>query len=308
MTEKIGIIDLGTNTFHLLLAEVRGHTSRIFYRERQAVKIGRGGINQGVITEDALERALTCIHHFKNVIDREKVFRVQAFATSAFRSAANGQEVIRKIRLQTGIEVDMISGDQEAEYIYHGVRTAMDLRQENSLIVDIGGGSVEFIIGNGENFIWKNSFDIGAQRLLEQYQKHDPMLPREIVDLQNHYELCLRPLHEAMQQFNPRILVGSSGTFDTLSEIYCNRNHIVYSTEATESPLTIPGFYEIHNEIIGKNRAERMNMKGMIEMRVDMIVVASCLIHYLLTHFVFNNIRVSAYSLKEGALARLAEL
>ena len=119
MRERIAIIDLGTNTFHLLIADSEDATTKILYREKQPVKIGLGGINRGVITEEAIQRALACLMHFKNILNVWSVTRVQALGTSALRNAVNGHEIIQKIKTETGIEVKLISGDEEAEYIYY---------------------------------------------------------------------------------------------------------------------------------------------------------------------------------------------
>ena len=305
MKERIGVIDLGTNTFHLVVAEVVDGELSILHRERHAVKIGMGGINQNIIQEDALERALRCLLQFKEKLDQERVGKVVALGTSALRSAANGKVIIQTIKEKTGINVQIISGDQEAEYIYYGVRAAMDLGTRPSLIVDIGGGSIEFIIADSMQIFWKASVDIGAQRMLERYHRHDPMRPEERNNLNTHYHGALSHLHTAMQTFKPDILVGSSGTFDTLSEIHCQRNQPPYVHGQPESPLTLESFRAIHAELTLKNRAERMKIPGMIEMRVDMIVVASCLVEYLVDQFSFQKVRVSSFSLKEGVLATL---
>ena len=307
MKERIAIIDLGTNTFHLLIAERAGNKASILYSEKQAVKIGLGGINHGIITDDGVLRALNCIQSFKVAMQERNVIRVQALGTSALRNAVNGKDVIQKIKVETGIKVKLISGNEEAEYIYFGVRSALDLGTEKSLIVDIGGGSVEFIIGDQKKIYWKQSFEIGAQRLLEQYQKHDPILAEEVKQLEIYLENSLTPLRKAIQVFKPLTVAGSSGTFDTLSEIYCFNHNIDISTLRPETPLTIPDFYKIHYELLIKSRAQRLKIPGMIEMRVDMIVVASCLVKYLLDNFPFQKIRVSSYSLKEGVLAKWAQ-
>lgn len=305
--QKIAIIDMGTNTFHLLLAEADERGYHITKRERLAVKIGMGGINEGYITNDGIHRALLAMHSFKNTIDQEGVTQVYAFGTSALRNAKNGSDVARQIKEMTGIEVDIINGDKEAEFIYHGVRAAMHLENNKSLIVDIGGGSVEFIIGDNDHIYWKKSLEIGAQRLLEIFHKHDPIAPEDIEHLNQYLSTALQPVFEALQQFPTAIMVGSSGTFDTLSDIFCIQHDIHKTVEETETPLTLAGFEEIYHELLTKNRTQRMQMPGMIEMRVDMIVVACCLIRYLLNHHHFDRIRVSTYSLKEGVLASLIQ-
>jgi exopolyphosphatase/guanosine-5'-triphosphate,3'-diphosphate pyrophosphatase len=171
-----------------------------------------------------------------------------------------------------------------------------------SLIVDIGGGSVELIIADQETIFWKRSVDIGGQRMLEHYHRHDPMLPGELQDLEQHYKASLQDLGEAVTQWKPRTLVGSSGTFDTLSEIHCLHERIPYRSTDSETPLTVEACQRIHQELLTRDRVARMLIPGMIEMRVDMIVVASCLIKYLLEAFGFSSIRVSTYSLKEGVI------
>ena len=307
MENKIGIIDMGTNTFHLMLAEADDRGYHITYRDRLAVKIGKGGINHGMITEEGIHRALLAMQSFKNVMDQHGVTKSYAFGTSALRNAINGKDIAKRIQELTGIEVHIIDGNLEAQYIYLGVRAALGLGDENSLIIDIGGGSVEFIIGNNHQVHWKQSFEIGAQRLLEKFQHHDPILPEEIIRLDEHFDNHLRPLFDALTKFPTSIMVGSSGTFDTLSDIFCEQHGIHKTVEEIETPLSLEGFYEIYRELLLKNREQRMQIPGMIEMRVDMIVVACCLIRYILEHHTFQRIRVSTYSLEEGVLASLID-
>jgi exopolyphosphatase / guanosine-5'-triphosphate,3'-diphosphate pyrophosphatase len=305
MDDKIAIIDLGTNTFHLLLAQSHRGQYQILHQERVPVKIGLGGINSNHITAAGIVRAIEAMKRFKNILNQNNVSKVYAFGTSALRNASNGREVAEKIETETGINIRIISGDEEAGYIYEGVRAAIHMA-ETSLIVDIGGGSVEFIIGNHEGIIWKQSFEIGAQRLLEKFQKNDPILASEVNELKLFLKFSLPPLFEAIKKYKPQILIGSSGTFDTLSEIHCIRNGLPYNPAAPETPLSFKSFHEIFNELITKNRVERLQMPGMIEMRVDMIVVSCCLIDYLLDCFKnFQSLRVSSYSLKEGVLSTL---
>ncbi len=303
---RIAIIDMGTNTFHLLVAEIENQDFRILLQERIPVKIGVGGINQGIIIPAAIDRAIEALKKFKKDLDELAVVKIFAFGTSALRNAKNGIEVVSKLKENTGIETKIISGDEEATYIYAGVNLALNLEKEKSLIMDIGGGSVEFIIGNGEEIFWKQSFEIGAQRLLELFQTHDPILANEIDELNHYFEKKLVPLFDAIQKHQPKVMAGSSGTFDTLSDIYCIQSSIALKG-SPETPLAFESFENIYKELISKNRQERMQIPGMIELRVDMIVVASCLIKFILVKYRFEKIRVSSYSLKEGVMASLIE-
>jgi exopolyphosphatase / guanosine-5'-triphosphate,3'-diphosphate pyrophosphatase len=303
MKARIAIIDMGTNTFHLLLAEADEHGYHITHRERLAVKIGKGGINRGVITEDAIQRALVAMQSFKNTIERHGIDDIYAYGTSALRNAINAAEVAIRIKSLTGITINIISGDDEAMFIYEGVKAALGLGDEKSLIIDIGGGSVEFIIANHDKVFWKASLEIGAQRLLEKFQKSDPITREEIMEVDDYFSRALRPVLGELEKSPVNTMVGSSGTFDTLSDIFCAQHHIAKSAEEVETPLSIEGFFDIYDQLIHKNRSQRMDIPGMIEMRVDMIVGACCLIRYLLQHHPFKRIRVSTYSLKEGVLA-----
>ena len=303
--KTIAIIDCGTNTFHLLVARYEENHREVLLQDKKVVNIGRGGINDRLITDDAQQRAITAIQGFRASIDQYGSPKVFAFATSAFRNAENGRLLRDKIQDACNISIQIIEGDQEAEFIFWGVNAAMDLGNSPSLVMDIGGGSVEFIIGKRNEIAWKRSFEIGAQRLLDLFNHHDPILTSEVKALKDYLAGKLVDLFAALNHFRPATLVGSSGTFDTLSAIYSRRKNIDLPAELSETPLPLEDYRQIHAELVSKNREERMQIPGMIGMRVDMIVVASCIIEVLLENHGFEHTRVSTYSLKEGVLAQV---
>ncbi len=305
MNLPVAVIDMGTNTFHLLIAKPQGNQLKNLHKETLVMKIGRGGISHGLLTESAYQRTLQALQHFRAVIDQHQVMpeKVFATATSAIRSARNGAQLVQEVEAKTGIRIEVIAGDKEAEYIYYGVKAALELGNAPSLIMDIGGGSVEFIIGNEATIFWKQSFEIGAQRLLDLFMPADPIPPQSVKQLDDYLEQKLTPLIEAVNQYEPPVLVGSSGTFDTLVAIHYARSGQVYPEEkVTEFTLPIVGFLAIHQQLITLNRPERLAIPGMLEMRVDMIVVASCLLRFVIQRFAIPSIRVSSYALKEGVL------
>lgn len=299
---KVAVIDMGTNTFHLIIVEVDKGDFRIVFREKTAVKIGEKGINHGMITEEAITRALKALNRFNEVIKEEEVEQVFATATSAIRNARNGQELVRLIKSKTGIETRVITGLQEAEFIYYGVKKALKIGEKPALIMDIGGGSIEFIIGTEREILWKQSFEIGGQRMVEKFQRHDPMLDVEKYELKQYLEDHLQELFEEYKKYKPQTLIGSSGTFDTLSDIYRFKNDREKDIDLTEYPLTMSAFHDIFEELLVKNKAERLQIPGMIPLRVDMIVVACILIDHIIMKLKLKDIRVSAYALKEGVL------
>ena len=304
MKERIAIVDMGTNTFLLLIAERNGRELKHIYQDRIATKIGQDGINGGFITEEAIDRAMAALHQFDQKAKEMNVTKAVAIGTSAIRNANNQQTLITRIEAETLFQPKVISGEEEADLIYRGVRQAIDIPPSKSLIVDIGGGSVEFIIADAHQAFWKRSFEIGGQRLMELFPHHDPILPKEIENILNYLNEKLALLFEALDQWKPQVLIGVSGSFDTLSEIYCKENSIPYNN-APETPLTLLAFQSISQRLYSKTREERMQIPGMIELRVDMIVVGCCLIECLLAHYPFNCITVSSYSLKEGVVATL---
>ncbi|MFT7283188.1 MAG: exopolyphosphatase/guanosine-5'-triphosphate,3'-diphosphate pyrophosphatase, partial [Cyclobacteriaceae bacterium] len=292
---------------HLMIVEINGGDFTVLYKEKAAVRLGKGGINKGLITEDAWERAISTLIRFTKVIEDHEAAEIFATATSAVRNAGNGQELVDAIKATTGIDTRIISGLEEASYIYYGVQKALDIGDEPALIMDIGGGSIEFIIANMTEVYWLESFEIGGQRMMEIHHQNDPITDHEIKNLEEYLSSNLIRLFEAVEKFKPTTLIGSSGTFDTLSEIYQNKTGTSVGAEATEFPFTIAAFKDIFQDLVVKSRKERLDIAGMIPLRVDMIVVASVLINFIIKSFDIQSIRVSAYALKEGVLLKTVD-
>jgi exopolyphosphatase/guanosine-5'-triphosphate,3'-diphosphate pyrophosphatase len=306
MGSRLGIIDLGTNTFHLLIVEKKDDQVSTLFRESRPARIGLGGINKQIITEEAIARALDVLYFFRQKLDEFGVSHenTSAFGTSAIRNAANKDLFCETVLQQTQIPITVIDGNKEAEYIYKGVRLGAKLGTDPVLIMDIGGGSVEFIIGNETQIFWKQSFEIGGQRLMEKFMRNDPITEGNKKKLYNYLDEQLIPLANAVHQYAPSKLVGSSGTFDTLIDIdFQYRTNQWRPQTETDFNLSIDEFYRVYNLIIAGTRDERMAIPGMIALRVDMIVVAVCLIDYVLKSHGISKIQVSNYALKEGVLA-----
>lgn len=302
--DRIAIIDLGTNTFNLLIAELKPDRSyRNVFHTKISVKLGEGGIDKNFITPAAFQRGLAAIKEYQPIIEKYKVKKVVAIATSAIRGATNGAEFVDKIKAETNIDVQVISGEREAELIYYGVRKAVKLTDATSLIVDIGGGSTEFIIANDKHIFWKHSFLLGAARLLERFNPSNPITNNEMEGLQNHFKKELQPLFDAVKKFPITELIGSSGSFDSLADMIAARYYTgTISDTETEYTFNLKDISELHEVIVKSTTAERMKMKGLIEMRVDMIVVSSILLDFIIRSFAIQQLRLSTYSLKEGVM------
>jgi exopolyphosphatase/guanosine-5'-triphosphate,3'-diphosphate pyrophosphatase len=301
---KLAIIDIGTNTFKLMIARVQEDGQfLVIDKEKIPVKLGEGGINNQIISHNPFLRGLKAMKTHKARIDRFEVDKTLAFATSAIRSADNGKDFVKKVKAETGIEIEIISGDREAELIYYGVRQALDLGNEKVLIMDIGGGSTEFIIADRERIFWKHSFDLGAARLLEVINPSEPISKAEIKRLKTYLKEQMMLLWGACELYPVNTLVGSSGSFDSLAEMIYYRYHTEENPLVkTEYNFDLDHFEAIYKLLINSSIEKRFKMKGLAAMRVEMIVVAVIMIKYVMKKIKLNKMRLSTYSLKEGIL------
>lgn len=302
------IIDLGTNTFQLLIVEQEGENYKIIHEDSYAAKIGKGGISLGIITEEGIQRGIKGLQYFQQIFEKEGITNENVFATatSAVRNAKNGSEFCQRVLNETGIKIQVISGEQEATLIYEGVKLGMDIGLEPSMIVDIGGGSVEFIICDQNRVMYKQSFEIGGQRLMDKFMTTDPISPRSVTSLKDYLEEQLLPLTNAVHQYAPVCIIGSAGSFETLIDIFFVKTYgQLPPPEQISFELPIAEFYDSFYKLVSKNHNERMAIGGMKELRVDMIVVGACLIDFILKRFDIQQIKVSNYALKEGVLSKL---
>jgi len=301
-------MDLGTNTFHLLIAEGDTINPHILFKITEPVKLGEGGINKGIIQPAAYERGIKAIQQFHGHILKYNVQEIKAIATSALRSAANGKDFIEDVKQTTGIRIETINGDQEADYIYKGVKAGGCLSRQNSLIVDIGGGSIEFIVGNENEILWERSFEIGAARLMDKFHRTDPIPAASIAKLNTFLEAQLVGLFSTLSSFSLNNLIGSSGAFETFAEVIELEKGNLFDLKKTKTYLFEENeFLAGTDKLINSSHTERENNKGIAPIRVDMIVVSA-----LVTRFIMNKLGLSAVvmttsSLKEGVLATLLE-
>lgn len=303
---RIAVIDLGTNTFNLLVAEKHGNSYSIIHKAKGPVKLGEGGISKGIIAADAQERGLAILKEHKLTAEKLEVDRLFAFATSAIRSAENGLAYVERIRKETGLEVEIISGDREAEFIYHGVRQAVELPDENVMIMDIGGGSVEFIICNRHSIQWKMSFQLGIARLLEMFMPSDPVSDDEIECISEYIREIIGPLYQMNEKYHISKLIGSSGSFDTFASMIKYRYRDSGNSEnKTCFSMELHEFERLYSELIASTIVERKNMKGLALMRVEMIVMAVIMVKIIIGDFKIKELVHSDYALKEGVISEM---
>lgn len=300
----IAILDFGTNTFNLLIAERKERSFTILHSGKQPVKLGRGGIQINRITPDAFERGFVAIHNHMDIIKKYGVNEIRAFATSAIRNASNGGQFVAEVEKRFGFRVRVIAGDREAELIYKGVRQAFPFTGKKVMILDIGGGSNEFIICNKEGIIWKQSFELGMARILEIFDLSDPITNEEVHALQGYFRQELQPMFEAVEREKPVTLIGASGSFDTFYAMLRHRSGVVEDVNHSRE-ITLSDFRQIYSHLIKSTAEERRAMPGMEPVRVEMIVPAAIFVSFVIRECHIRQLIHSEFALKEGVISEL---
>lgn len=309
MALRVAVLDLGTNTFNLVIAEQNGLESfQIIHSSKLPVKLGEGGINRGVIIPVAFQRGIDAINTHYDTIRKLKAKKIFAFGTSALRSAEKGALFISTIKKNTGIEVEIISGEKEAKLIYYGVRQTLEMNDQKYLILDIGGGSNELIIADNQEIYWSHSYNLGIARLLEKFKPSNPITPNEINLIITYLTEELRDLFEVVKKYDVRVLLGASGSFETFIAMI-NADTGNFETEtalyAKSIEIKIKDFDLLYQKLIHSTIKERQQMKGLEPMRTEMIVLACLFVKFIIGKLKIDNIIQTNFSLKEGAIYQL---
>jgi exopolyphosphatase/guanosine-5'-triphosphate,3'-diphosphate pyrophosphatase len=295
------VIDLGTNTFNLLVAEVLHPGSfRVLHEERIAVKMGSGGIHKKKLMPEAMERGLHALSLHEVNIRKFGASNVRIIGTSAIRGAANRDEFIDLVHNQFGWLIEVIDGNLEAEYIFRGTINSLPPLNEKYLVLDIGGGSNEFILAEEDHIIWKKSFNIGIARVLELFQLSDPPTTQEILTVEDWFNQHLQELESICLHHQPKILVGCSGAFDTLMDILEGKEPD--ATFRNSSVFPLDQFLNIHNTLISLNKDKRSLIPGVDKNRVEMIIIATIFINFILKKLEIRKLIHTHFSLKEGVM------
>jgi len=300
---RTAIIDMGTNTFNLLVGNVEEGEMEIMHSSRIAVKIGKGGINQGEILPDAIERALLALVQLKAKANEFGVDVIKALATSAVRTASNQQAFIEQIKQTTDIDVTVISGTEEARLICQGVRQAVPLEDRKVLILDIGGGSNELIIADAHTLYWKQSYPLGMARLLAKFGACNPIAANTLAAMEMYMADNLPSFREAVATWQPTVLVGASGAFESFLLM---KNHSLSTELPAHAVYNMNDYFDIYQQLVASTLEERMTMPGIELMRADMIAHAAIFVTFILKLTGIQHMEYSDYALKEGMLYELA--
>lgn len=294
MHRYIAVIDCGTNTFTLNIYDAQSDNPFIrTAKERYFVELAEEGI--ATIGAKAFERGIAAFQSFKKTLATYENIHVVALGTAALRSASNATEFVEAVVQNTGIPIQIIGGKREALLIHKGVRLAAPLSDSPSLIMDIGGGSVEFIIANQTQLFWAKSYPIGGSVLFNELDPSDPILDSEIQQLETQLQQILEDLLAELQQHTIQYLIGASGSFDVIDNLTQRKN-----ATANFSTINVQDFQRLYKQLVPSSFEQRLQIENLMPTRAKLIVMSMLLINFTLQHIHSSQLIASDYAMREG--------
>lgn len=303
IARRFAFIDIGTNTILCLIAELKNDGSfDVLDDLAEITRLGQGVHQTGRISPEGEERSLKVLQRYLERCERLNVEEIIAVGTSALRDARNSAEVRARFKEQLGLDVRVISGDEEAAYSFLAVQKGLPLNRRELLVVDVGGGSTEFIRGNAAGVVEAISINVGSVRLTEQFLHSDPVQTEECEKMVVAIEKELRRLpNQWLKDSSILTLVGIAGTFTTLSAV--EKKLVCYTHgEVHGSRLTLS---EVRRQVAlfqGKTITERKAIPGLEPKRADVILAGACLIERVMTLFHSERVIVSDQGVRYGLL------
>jgi len=305
---RIAGIDIGTNTLRLLIVESTECAWKEISSDRKMTRLGEGFSKNQKLTPSAIQRTLEALKSFYRAIQQFYCDEVLCVATSAVREARNQNEFLSLAKKEIPFKIRVISGEEEARLTWLGVCHSFSPSTDYQIMIDIGGGSTEWILANRENILDKISLPIGAVSLTEQFLFSDPPDLNELNHMKNNIRISLARVKESfLKILNPlpsmaRITwVGTAGTVTTLSAMAQKLDQ--YSFEKVNgfvlTQSAVEGLYQI---IVSKRKEERIGLKGLETGREDIILAGTVILLETMLYFDFNQIQVSDYGLREGII------
>ncbi len=303
-TRRIAAIDLGTNSFHAVIVDISpdGRYSTIDSL-KEMVLLGKDGLGQR-LSDEAIETGLEALHKIKTLCDSYKVEVIQAYATSAIREAANGGDFIQRAIDEVGIKILAIPGQTEAELIALAVQHGLVLGEDPVLIMDIGGGSTEFIIGNQRDVFFLDSKKLGVSRIHAEFVTSDPISKKDIRHLESFYVTKLGELMEAIEEYPVETLVGTSGTMQNIAMMMAHLKKADPSATLNEFVYSADEFKLFYKKFMDMTSRQRALLQGLDAKRVDLVVPGMVLLNTIITVLGIKKIRTCTMAMREGIILR----
>lgn len=305
MKNNIAIIDLGSNLTKLVV--VSGKLPlHVIHRSVYDTKTLKSA-PKGVFDSVSIKRIEADISKVLDVANSFGCTTILGIATSAFRTRKNGKEVISSINKKFGTSIKIIEGKQEAQLIYKGALASVNLVQFPVMVMDIGGGSTEFIIGSKTSILWKHSFDFGSTALTSDIKISDPLTKNENQLLVQKLEDFLPIFFEAIKKFAPVSFIGTTGAFESFAQL-------IENSKGNTTPVQSGYTYKISElksmiaTLILSSKMERTQMDGINLLRVPTIHIAALILNYVLASTFFEQYYLSLGDVKEGVALTFLEL
>lgn len=304
---RLAAIDVGSNSVHLLIADVspEGHVE-VVDRVKEMARLGRRSFTTGLLTGEAMDLAVRVLKHFRRLVEMRHVARMRAVATSAVREARNRGQFVARIKRESGVAVEVISGREEAQLIYRAAQHALGLEGGPHLLVDLGGGSVELVLVKDRRAMWMKSAKLGAARMMERFLFADPPTPAQRKRLESHFEKEIGEQMRAARRAGVVRAVGTSGTINTLVAMARAARGEEFGTlhGATASAAEVA---RLCRKAVGASSAMRMALPGIDAKRIDQVPAAAMLADFVLRHSGAKEMAACMWALREGMLLELAE-
>ena len=294
---RIAAIDVGTNSIHMIVVEKQKHGYRVIDKEKDMVQLGRGSLEGRPLTDDAVERGVEALRRMAGIAERWQVQDVVAVATSAIREAPNGRRFITAAKKASGIDVRVISGEEEAEYIYRAVRSAVDFHGGTSLVIDIGGGSVELIVGTSDEVYLTASEPVGALRMAQMFGLDGASTPAMIDECRAYVRKRLKKSLSRISSLGFDFAVGTSGTIVALAELGWN------GTESVSSGLrwlSRKRLRELIDALTPLSVTERVRRFPIDERRAQTILAGAVVLHEIMRKLESEQLHACDAALREG--------
>lgn len=306
----VAAIDLGTNAFRLLIGEVTsGGRVTPHSVHRVIPRLGEGLGRTGRLSSSAIARSIDALREILAIVDRHPVTAVVAVATSAVREAANAEEFLSRAKTEVGLDIEVISGQEEARRTWLGVRAgcgAVDRSVTDAVVLDVGGGSTEVISVRHGRFERAVSLDLGVVKLTERFIHHDPPLAAELRDLEAAARSALRSAASLGSDRGPHTVIGTAGTVTAAAVLYLDlpRYEPALIHDSVVPRAALGG---IAARLAGMTGAERRRLPSLERGREDLVLAGFSILSGVLDLFQAEEVRVSEYGLREGVLVDWAE-
>lgn len=301
---KISVIDIGTNSIHAIFAEIR--SAGVFHvigKDKEMVRLGDGAMVTGKLSEAAMARSLEALKRLVHLAKHRGMSRVLATATSAVRESENGGDFLDLVRREAGLKVQVITGAEEGRLIYQAVRNTIEFGDKKALILDIGGGSTEFIAGSQSEAFWIESLRLGANRLSQLFPLSDPPKKAEVKRLEEYVVTAMAPIFKRLKSQNADFAIGTSGTIASLARLIVSAEDGNGANQSLQQvPISVKAVEAKYDELCGSTLSERHKMKGLDKDRADMIVHGSAIVALLLKNAGIPKIMICDKALREGIL------